>query len=202
MSGSSILRNGLLAVVCVLTVLTGACSSKHVTPAPNGAIDGPLKFVTPGGSAPVPAGSVAILASGEQHTGGLGELHNLGSTPVTIVDVRAIDGVPGVKILGALIYTEHQDSADLANYKAFPPVDPMLGAPAAAKGFTIPPSTGGPGYAVVVGYQGTGIARATITGFAVDYMANGKRYTVTNPTTVAVCPPPATGTTCKPEITW
>ncbi len=141
------------------------------------------------------------LAVGQTHTSGLGELYNTSSSPVKIEDVRAVYGVPGITILGALIYPPSPDrySADIANWDRFPPVDKNMGTPISAAGFIVPPHTTGIGYAIVVGIAGTGVSRATIRHFVVDYEADGRQYVVSYPTSVAVCAAPTIGDNCPPE---
>ena len=203
MNGPSV-RKFSIATVVALLLLTGACSTRAKQPTGGSArsfpTDGPLKFLA-GGKGPVPAGTTMILAAGAVHSSGLGELHNLSPDPAKIVAVRLIGGAaPGaLSFLGSLIYPDHQDAADVANYNPFPPDDKLLGSPEQAIGFSVPPSPEGNGYAIVVGFTATGVARATIKQFAIDYIVNGKEYTVTDPTTVSVCAPPMTSEKCQPE---
>ena len=139
------------------------------------------------------------LAPGEVHTAGIGELYNTSSTAVKIDDVRPVYGIPGVKVLGALIFppSDGRYAADLSNWDTFPPDHMGSGSP--ADGFVVPPHTSGTGYAVVIGYAGTGVPRATIRHFEVDYEAGGKRYSVSYPLSEAVCARPTTGDNCAPE---
>lgn len=189
--------DGAVVVALMAILLTACLSVGAVHETANG---GPLTTARPGGRQVPPAGTSMELAAGAVHSSGLAEVYNPGKFPVHIDNVRAVDGVPGIVVIGALIYPWHQDTANLSNYGPYPPDDKMLGPARQAIGFTIPVGKHLEfGYSIVVGIMGTGVKRATIKQFDIDYDVDGHHYTLVVPITVAVCAPPTTGDNCHPE---
>ena len=64
----------------------------------------------------------------------------------------------------------------------------------------IPPHTPFYGYSILIGYEATGVARATFKRFDIDYGAGTRHYTLVVPISLAVCATPTTQEQCKPEF--
>ncbi len=116
--------------------------------------------------------------------------------------MRPVDGPPGAKVIGAVIAgnPKRTESVEAASWDdSFPPADPALSTMQSAENYSMPPSPGGDGYAIIVGLKSTGVARATIKQFDIDYETAGQQQTLVVQVTFAVCAPPTTQDQCQPE---